>query len=293
MNKGIKLAILTAFISGVSIFYNKQLLIKGIDPLILNIVKNAGTAMILSLFIFKGGGLARTLADFKKSWKELLVLAVIGGSLPFILYFSGLQSASAVNANLIHKSLFIWVTLMAMPILKEKVGFYQVAGFVLIALSNFILGFAGFDFNRGEALILLATLFWSGEYIIAKKVLKKTGPLTVAWSRMFMGTLLLIGIAAWQTKLALLFSLDPAVLIALFPSIILLSLYVFSLFSALKYAPAIQVTAILILATPVTNLLQTVWSGSIIPTVQIYNLLFSLSGIFLVYVFHHQPSLNR
>jgi len=240
MNKGIKLAILTAFISGVSIFYNKQLLIKGIDPLIFNIVKNAGTAMILSLFIFSGSGLARTLADFKKSWKELLVLAVIGGSLPFILYFSGLQSASAVNANLIHKSLFIWVTLMAMPILKEKVGFYQVAGFVLIALSNFILGFAGFDFNRGEALILLATLFWSGEYIIAKKVLKKTGPLTVAWSRMFMGTLLLIGIATWQTKLALVFSLDPAVFIALFPSIILLSLYVFSLFSALKSSPYVS-----------------------------------------------------
>lgn len=293
MNKGIKYALLSALISGVAIFYNKQVLVKGIDPLIFNIIKNGSTAILLSMVLLAGGKINRLTQDFKKSWKELLGIAAIGGSLPFLLYFTGLTQTSAINANLIHKSLFIWVTLLAIPLLKENLGIFQVAGFVLIALSNIVLGFKGFDFNSGEFLILLATLFWAGENIIAKKVLKRTGSLTVAWSRMFFGSLILTGIAAWQSKLHLIVSLDPAILIPVLPSVILLTLYVISFFTALKYAPATEVAAILILATPVTNMLQAVWSGSFIPSVQIHNLLFSLSGILLVYVFRRKPSLNR
>ena len=203
MNKGIKYALLSALISGVAIFYNKQVLVKGIDPLIFNIIKNGSTAILLSMVLLAGGKINRLTQDFKKSWKELLGIAAIGGSLPFLLYFTGLTQTSAINANLIHKSLFIWVTLLAIPLLKENLGIFQVAGFVLIALSNIVLGFKGFDFNSGEFLILLATLFWAGENIIAKKVLKRTGSLTVAWSRMFFGSLILTGIAAWQSKLHL------------------------------------------------------------------------------------------
>ncbi|KKS98161.1 MAG: hypothetical protein UV73_C0003G0103 [Candidatus Gottesmanbacteria bacterium GW2011_GWA2_43_14] len=284
MNKGIKWAILTALISGVSIFYNKQVLVKGIDPLIFNIVKNGGTAVILSLALFTGRR-GRITEDFKKNWKGLLIIAVAGGSLPFILYFAGLVSASAINANLIHKSLFIWVAFLAIPFLKEKLGMLQVAGFVLIALSNIFLGFNGFAFNSGEALILLATLLWSCEYIVAKKVLRKSGSLTVSWSRMFLGSLILIGIAAWQSKLRLLFLLDWTTLLPVIPSIVLLTLYVTGLFSALKYAPATQVTAILILATPVTNLLNMFWTRQFISGLQLNNLILSLSGIMLIYVF--------
>jgi uncharacterized membrane protein len=47
--KGILFAVLAACISGVSIFYNKLVLVKGIDPLIFNIIKNGGVALILSL----------------------------------------------------------------------------------------------------------------------------------------------------------------------------------------------------------------------------------------------------
>ena len=51
MKKGIIFAIITAVISGFSIFYNKLIIVKGIDPLIFNIIKNGGVALILSCFL--------------------------------------------------------------------------------------------------------------------------------------------------------------------------------------------------------------------------------------------------
>src|SRR3990167_7268292 len=112
MKKGIIFAIITAVISGFSIFYNKLIIVKGIDPLIFNIIKNGGVALILSCFLL-------TITERKKiftlkpsQWKKLLAIGFIGGFLPFVLYFEGLKSVAPTNANLIHKTLFIWVAMM-------------------------------------------------------------------------------------------------------------------------------------------------------------------------------------
>ena len=53
------------------------------------------------------------------------MIGVIGGSVPFILFFNGLAMASAPSAAFIHKTLFVWVVLLAVPFLGERLGWFR------------------------------------------------------------------------------------------------------------------------------------------------------------------------
>lgn len=288
MNKNIKqgiiFSLITAIISGFSIFYNKLVITKGIDPLIFNIIKNGGVAVILSVIL-----LSKPKSLLKKQFnklKYLILIGLVGGSIPFYLFFAGLRMADAVNANLIHKTLFIWVAFLAIPFLGEKLQYRQILGYILIFSSNLFLGgFSGFKFNSGELMILTATLLWSIENIIAKLVLKKTDSNLVAWGRMFFGCLFLLALAIYNGKISLLTKINITDTLPIFTSVILLTTYIVSWYKALKLAPATLVTSILILATPITNILTAVFITHSLLPIQIYNGLFSILGVIIVSFF--------
>ena len=283
MKKGIIFAIITAVISGFSIFYNKLIIVKGIDPLIFNIIKNGGVALILSCFLL-------TITERKKiftlkpsQWKKLLAIGFIGGFLPFVLYFEGLKSVAPTNANLIHKTLFIWVAMMAVPILKEKLSILQTAGYLIVAWSNlFIGGLTDFSGNSGEIMILAATILWSVENIIAKIALKDIESGIVTWGRMFIGSIFMILLAITQNKLILITRLNPSQVLPIGGSVLLLTGYVYFWFKALKFAPATFVTSVLILATPITNILSAIFITHNLPQIQIVHALFTLFGLTLI-----------
>lgn len=284
LTKGIIIATITALISGVSIFYNKLIVTQGIDSLVFNIIKNGGVAILISFLLLYKNGFARVIRLKRKDWLKLILIAGVGGSIPFFLYFEGLRSVSAVNAGLIHKTLFVWVLAMAIPILGERINPLQVIGYLLIILSNLFLGgFNGFTFGRGEILIFTATLLWSLENIIAKIALKNIDSVIVAWARMFIGTLILIGFALTQNKLGLIFSIPSNQINGIIGSIILLTIFVVTWYKALSLAPASTVTAILVLSTPVTNLLTAVFINHLsLPFQQILGMSATIAGISLI-----------
>ena len=287
MKKGIFFAVLTALISGFSIYYNKQVIVTGIDPLIFNITHNGGVALVLS-FLILFSDRRKVLSGMRFSqWKKLAIIGLVGGSLPFMLYFEGLRSVSAVNADLIHKTLFVWVALMAIPLLGEKLNIRQTAGYVLILMSNlFIGGFHGFQANYGELLILLATLLWSAENIIATVALKNTESEIVAWGRMFFGTIFLLAASLVLNKTGLLFSLPAEYILPLTVSTLLLAGYVLTWYKALRYAPATVVTSALVLATPVTNILSSAANHQLpVAGPQLFNIFFTFTGVALITVF--------
>jgi len=283
MKKGIIFAIITAVISGFSIFYNKLIIVKGIDPLIFNIIKNGGVALILSCFLL-------TITERKKiftlkpsQWKKLLAIGFIGGFLPFVLYFEGLKSVAPTNANLIHKTLFIWVAMMAVPILKEKLSILQTAGYLIVAWSNlFIGGLTDFSGNSGEIMILAATILWSVENIIAKIALKDIESGIVTWGRMFIGSIFMILLAITQNKLILITRLNPSQVLPIGGSVLLLTGYVYFWFKALKFAPATFVTSVLILATPITNILSAIFITHNLPKMQLINIVTTFIGLLFI-----------
>lgn len=283
LKKGLLFAGLTAIISGFSIFYNKMVIVKGIDPLVFNILKNGGVGIILTLTLVSTGKFLSLRTLTIKQWRNLLLIAIVGGSIPFLLYFEGLRTIPATSANMIHKTMFLWVAAMALPFLRERLSLVQVIGYVIVAWSNLFLGgFSGFSGNSAELMILAATLLWSAENIFAKVMLKNLDSTVVAWARMAGGALVLLGIAAFQQKLPLLFTVSPDTLIATGGSIAFLTAYVLTWYKALKLAPATLVTSVLIFATPVTNLLSAAFLTHTLPQPQLINAVGTIVGLLLI-----------
>ena len=99
---GIGLAAATAVISGISIFVNGLVVKSFPDPVALTGARNALVGLVLLGVLVATGGLAEARALDRRRASGLLALAVIGGSIPFILFFSGLAQATGPGAAFIH-----------------------------------------------------------------------------------------------------------------------------------------------------------------------------------------------
>jgi len=258
-NKGIYFALLTALISGFSVFFNKFATGQFKDAYVFTTLKNilVAAGLIGILMIPKIFRELKTLN--KKDWLSLLLIGLIGGAIPFLLFFKGLTLTSAVSGALIHKTLFIWVGILAVIFLKEKFGRLQWVAFALLFGGNLLLGgLKSWTFGTGELMIFGATLLWSVEYVFAKRALLKLSSEVVAWGRMFFGALILIGFVAFTGRGGGLIPAANQISWLALSSILLLG-YVLTWYKALKYERASVVTAILVPASLITTALNSIF----------------------------------
>ncbi len=259
-HKGIYLAFLTAIISGFAVFLNKFAVSAWSNSSVFTTAKNLVAAAFLVSLIFLLKKLSELKTLSKKQWFLLIAIGLIGGSAPFLLFFKGLSLTSAVSAAFIHKTLFLWVALLALPFLKEKLSSLQFLALGIILTGAYLLKPIGsFHFGYGEILILSATLLWAIENIIAKFVLRNISALTVGSARMFFGSLFLLGYLLYSGDFGQLFVFSGAKIWWLAISGAILFGYVFSWYSALKFAPATAVSAILVVAAPITLILDSIF----------------------------------
>ncbi len=276
LSRGVYLAFLTALISGFAVFLNKFAVSIWANSSVFTTAKNlvAAVFLISLLILLKKMPELKNLT--KKQWLQLVVIGFIGGSVPFLLFFKGLSLTSAAGAAFIHKTLFIWVALMAWPLLKEKISVLQICSLAVLFAGVYLFESPrGFSFGLAEFLILGATLLWAIENIIAKIILRNMLPLLVAWGRMFFGVIFLLIYLVCVGDLSQLFVFSPVKIgWALLSGLILFG-YVVSWYSALKFAPANVVTAILVIAAPLTAFLNSIFvthnfkSSLIIPIILI------------------------
>ncbi|MBU1165127.1 DMT family transporter [Patescibacteria group bacterium] len=258
LQKGIYLAFATALISGGANFVNKlSMSAVGQGPYQYTTLKNIVVALVLLLIVLTPKIFQRLRQINKKDWRNLVIIGIVGGSVPFLLFFKGLSMTSAVNASFIHKTLFIWVAIMAIPFLKEKLSRLQIGALGLLVVGNFIFsGFKGFVWGYAETIILVATMLWAVENIIAKITLKNVDAIVLAWARMFFGSIVLVGYLAFSNQLVGMTNFNFSQMgWILLVSVFLLS-YVVTWYSALKRAPATVVTSILVIASPITTFLN-------------------------------------
>lgn len=227
------------------------------DALVFTTVKNLGVALIIGLVLLRQ---KINWQEVKVNWRPLLAIAVIGGSLPFYLFFKGLTLTNPATGALIHKTLIFWVALWAVPVLKEKISLKQWLALGLIFGSNFIIGgLPAFKWGTGEWMILAATLLWAIENIIAKAALKRLAVDVVVGARMILGSLILLLAVAASGKLGLIFKLNSVQWLMTLVSIGLLTGYVMTWYRALKSAPVTLVATVLTLATIITNILSSIF----------------------------------
>lgn len=259
-NKGIYFALATAVVSGFSVFLNKFASATFTDAYVFTTLKNIGVAILLALIILSPKVWREMKLLKAKQWLTLLFIGVIGGSIPFLLFFKGLTLTSAINAAFIHKTMFLWVSLLAWFFLKEKLGKLQIMALILLFVGNIMLGgINAWRFGIGEMMILGATLLWSIEYIFAKKLLAELSAEMVAWGRMFFGAIVLLAFVMITNRGASLLTLDALQWSWLGLSSVLLFAYVIFWYRALKIESASVVTSFLVPASLVTTILQNIF----------------------------------
>jgi len=257
---GIGLAAITALISGISIFVNAQATQVVGPPAVFTTLKN-GVAAVLLIGMAVA---ARPSAPPARSLPGLLAIGLIGGSVPFVLFFTGLAQATAPAAAVIHKTLFLWVALLAVVFLKERMGALQIGALAVLLVSTLLIQPpSGVSWSGGETLIALATGFWAVEVIIAKRVLADVASPIAAAARMSIGLVLLVAYLAVTGQLPAVFMLGAEQWTWVLGTGVLLSGYVATWYAALQRAPASAVAAVLTLGLPITAILQMIANGQV------------------------------
>jgi drug/metabolite transporter (DMT)-like permease len=259
---GVALALGAAAVSGLAIYLNAFAVKQVPDAAVYTTLKN-GVAAVALLFAIGALKRGRPLAAIeRRRWPAVLAVGVVGGSIPFILFFTGLAQASAPGAAFIQKTLFVWVALLAVPLLGESLGRVSIGAFVvLLAGQALVLPPSGIAWGSGEWLILAATLMWAAETVIVKRLLAEIPPLAMATLRMSVGLVVLVGYVIVSGRLTQVAALTSAqwTWIAITGGV--LAVYVATWFAALERAPASVVTSVLVVGAVITGVLSAVSTG--------------------------------
>lgn len=282
LTKGAIFALGAAVISGVNGFLTKPALVAVGDPVMFTFLKNLVTVgVLLSFFLYFGGWREIREASSRDRWM-LLAIGMVGGGIPFVLYFTGLSMIPAVTAALIHKTLFLWVAFLAIPLLGERAGWLQAFAFGLLLLAVMSFQFPVLEtFGMGEMLVLLATLLWAVENILAKKVLSRISSLSAATARMSVGSVVIFGFVLFGGSAGTIASLSFSAWGWIFLTGLLLAGFVSLWYRALSFAPATFVATLLIPATFITGALSSVFVTGDLSSTQVYGWLCVIFGVAL------------
>lgn len=283
--KGLLLVFLTALISGVSIFVN-AFGVKGINPFLFTGAKNLIVGIFLLSIILLTTNLKELKELSKKQWGQLGLIGLIGGSIPFLLFFKGLQLATPAQGSFVHKTMVVWVAALSILLLKEKLDKKIVVGALLLLAGNFLLlKLTNFEFTTGIALIFIATLFWASEIILSKKVLKELNGNVVAFGRMFFGSLFIMMFLGVTGQLSLAATITGSQTIWIFVTSAFLLGYVMTFYNGLKHVNASTAVAVLSLGSVVTTILNFVLLDKIVSLGQVVGVAGIIVGIWLFSVY--------
>lgn len=262
LSSGVRLALAAALISGVSIYVNAFAVRQVPDAAVYTTLKNGVAALVLlGLLAPRGAVVLRSLTP--RTWAGLAFVGAIGGSIPFVLFFTGLTQASAPTAAFIQKTLFVWVAVLAVPLLGERLGRAQLGALGLLVVAQVLVAPpSGVRWGNGETLIAIATILWAVEVIVAKRLLGSIDARVLAAGRMGFGLILLVGFVALTGKLGVIAGLQPAAWGSVLVTGLLLTGYVAAWYGALQRAPASLVTAVLVVGAVVTAGLQALGSAA-------------------------------
>ena len=278
---GFLLVLLTAIISGVSIFAN-SFAVQGFNPFAFTFLKTAVVAVFLFSIILLLKDLKAVKALSRKQLGQLAIIGLIGGSIPFLLFFYALTLTTAINAGFLHKTLFLWASLFALFFLKEKLDKKFIFAALLLLAGNFLL-FNISAFGLPEMLILIATVLWAAENTLSKRVLKDLSGSIVAFGRMFFGSIFILAFLVFTNQATSTITLSIQQIQWVLISSAFLLAFVFTFYSGLKHLPVHKATAVLLLAQPITAFLSFAFLGKEILPIQGFGFLLITTGVFLLF----------
>ena len=297
---GVVVAGVTALVSGVSVFVNSYGVHSFASPALYTTAKNVVAALFLALAMTVGQSTRRRNRSPLTSnfvtpdpsgsrnhgaayWLGLAYVGVIGGGLAFVLFFDGLAVSTPASAAFWRDTMVLWVAALAVPILREKVRWWNVVAIALLVVGEIIVagGVGHLAFTRGEVDVLASSVLWAVEVVIAKRLLRAMAPATLALVRMGVGALALASYLGVTGAFSNLLALDTHQVLWALLTGLLLSGYVATWMTALARARALDVTSVLVASALVTWLLQLV-AGTVTPVTSSIGLVLIAVGAGLV-----------
>jgi drug/metabolite transporter (DMT)-like permease len=264
---GMAVAGATALVSGVAVFVNSYGVHAVRQPAVYTTAKNLVAALTLALGAVllrarrarpRTAGASPRRRMRAAEWVGLAYVGVVGGGVAFVLFFVGLARTTAEPASFLHDTLVVWVALLALPFLGERLSPWNVAAIVaLVAGQVAVTGGVGhLVAGRGQALVLAATVLWAVETVVAKPLLRVLSPDVVAIARMGIGAVVLVVYVTATGHLAMLVGLDAHQMKWVAVTGLLLSAYVATWMVALARGRAVDVTSVLVASVIVTAMLD-------------------------------------
>ncbi|MBN2566651.1 DMT family transporter [Candidatus Woesearchaeota archaeon] len=277
--RGVRLVLATALISGVSVFANAYG-VKGIDSSVFTSAKNLLVALLLLSGILLFQGRAELVCLTRRQWFRLMAIGLVGGSVPFLLFFKGLSIVSAAEGSFVHKTLVVWVALLALAWTKERVDWKVVLPMGMLLLGNFLLlRLSGLTMSFGIGLVLAATILWSVEVLLSKRLLAELSGTVVAFGRMAFGALFILVFLLATGGIASAWALGRNEWAWILITGVFLLGYVMTFYCGLKRVRATTATGILALGSVVTTLLQAAFAGKEIAPLEWTGLILLVLGV--------------
>jgi drug/metabolite transporter (DMT)-like permease len=260
----------TALVSGISTFVN-GFAVAGTDSDAFVTVRNLAVAGLIApaaLLVARRSGDRLRGSD----WGRLAVIGLVGGAVPFVLFFRGLQLATAdggaTTASFLYRTLFLWATVLGVLVLRERPS-WIVAGATGLLLSGnlLLLRLTSPVWTDGSLYVVAATGLWAVEYTLSKRVLRELSAGTVALGRMGFGGVFLLGFLAisGQTTGVLRFSGAEWGWVAV--SAGLLAAFVATWYAGLRRMDLGAASSVLVLGFPVTVALSAAVKGTSTPSI--------------------------
>ncbi|MGV3264736.1 DMT family transporter [Cytobacillus pseudoceanisediminis] len=172
----------------------------GVDyfpPLLFSLMRWIIAFLLLTPFMVK-----KLKSDWNIIWQHkriLLLLAVTGvAGYNTIIYFA-LQYTTSINASVVNSTTPLFIAILAIFILREKLLAHQAAGILLsvfgilyIVSKGSIEVFLSWSINAGDLYVLAAVIMWASYSVIGKKYSNVLPVLTSFYASTFIGILLLV-----------------------------------------------------------------------------------------------------
>lgn len=283
---GLALVLGTALISGVSIPLNGIALGNvGTNASVFTGLKNLLVGMVF-VAILQATREVRTLRTLPRlDWLRLVGIGILGGSIPFLLFFQALAMLNAAEvggalASFFHKTMFLFVAVLAFVFLRERLEKWLFVAAILLLAGTFIMltpALAGPALPYG--LVLLATAFWAGEITLSKSTLRRLGANVVVAARMGFGAGFILVYLAATGQVGQMAGLGVLQWQWVLVTVGFLVAYQGTFYHGLKRIDATSATSILVLGAALSLAVNLALQGVAITPLQATGMLLILLGV--------------
>lgn len=255
---GAAVAVLAAAISGVAVYSNGLGVRLFPDATLYTTLKNALVGVLVLAPVALLPGVRRELRGLDRRRRAWLAgLALVGGSVPYVLFFEGLRQTTPATGAVLNHLQFAVVALLAVPLLRERVTAAMWLGLAALLVGT-VLGtnVGALRWNAGAGLVLASTVLFGAGFVLARHLLRDLSVSTVMAARMTAGSAVLLAYSAATGRLAAVGHLTGLQWRFVLVNGLVLLAFTAATLLAIRLAQVTTVMAIAMAAPAITLLLQ-------------------------------------